>query len=493
MAKRLRSAQVFMVLLLVAAAAPSLLFAQGGETPIRIPPALTGRDGKVLLGIARGVIYKSTVKPDKGLALEDSIKAGQAGLPDSLDGVWYFSMPRPSDKNYVMGLASIKNNGAKKYCLIHSSDFGASWTVTEPPALADTQFTVTTSFWLQGLGKMLWLDDGMHGWIYGKKGIVATTDGGATWQVQLRTVASTQEGYNEGVWALAFRDAQNGVATIGIPANMKFQRTANGGASWTPSTGSAPELLRVVQVDWVNNEYRAFCFDRNQLSSNGWFYFSTDGGTSWGTQAKRIPGIAREQSYMSELIWVGHQQGFMVLRSGDIFRTDYKVIPPNPQYAGNNWTKIQVADSAAYPIPVGPGSGWGQKTIWMKDQAGNDILVHASTLRADGNLYRLLAWGIELLASAPIDPTFTEELHLSAYPNPAIGTSELQFQLSAPEAGIVVVVDPLGREVLRRDLGLMNAGQQRVALDVATLPAGMYRYVLQLGERRAGGAVVVAR
>lgn len=489
MAKWLRSTQVFMLLLLVSAVAPSLVFAQGGETPIRIPPALTGRDGKVLVGNARGVIYKSTVKPDKSMLLEDSIKAGQAGLPDSLDGVWYLSMPRPGDKNYVMGLASIQRNGVDRYCLIHSSDFGTSWTVTEPAALADSQFIVTTNFWLQGLTEMFWLNDGQHGWIYGKKGIVATTDGGATWQVQLRTVADPQEGFNEGVWALCFRDPQNGVATIGIPASMKFRTTSDGGASWNPSTGSAPELLRVNQIDWVNKQYRAFCFDRNQLSSNGFWYFSPD-GMSWGT-SKRIFNVVREQSYMSEMFWVGHNQGLMVLRSGDIFRTDYN--SDVTYYPGRNWTKVQAADSGVYPIPVSGGSGWGQKTILIKDQAGNDLFVHTSTLRPDGSIYRLLAWGIEILSSAPIDPAFTQELHLTAYPNPATGTSQLQFQLSAPEAGVVVVVDPLGREVLRRNLGLLDAGQQQVSLDMAGLPAGMYRYILQLGQQRAGGAVVVAR
>ena len=490
MATWLRSAQLFLLLLLVAAAAPSLLFAQGGETPIRIPPAVAGRDGKVLVGIGRGVIYKSTVKPDKSMVLEDSLKAGQAGLPDSLDGVWYFDMPRPSDKNYVIGLASYNDNGAKKYCLIHSSDFGTSWTVTKPAALADEQFTVTSSFWLQGLTKMFWLKDGMHGWIYGKKGIVATTDGGATWQVQLKTVADPREGFNEGVWALCFRDAQNGVAAIGIPASMKFKRSVNGGASWDNAAGSAPELLRVNQIDWVDNyEFRAFCFDRNQLSSNGFWYFSAD-GMQWGT-SKRIYNIVRQQSYMSEMFWLGRHHGFMVLRSGDIFRTNYN--SDVTYYPGRNWTKEQAADSAAYPVPTSGGSGWGQKTILMKDQAGNDIFVHASTLRPDGNVYRLLAWGIQVLASAPIDPAFTSELGLSTYPNPTSGTSQLQFHLAAPQAGTVIVVDPLGREVLRRQLGIMDPGEQRVELDVATLPAGMYRYILQLGERRAGGAVVVSR
>lgn len=487
MAKWLRFAQILMVLLLVAAAAPSLLFAQGGDTPFRIAPALTGRDGKVLIGIARGVIYKSSVRPTGSMTLEDSIKAGQAGLPDSLDGVWHFSMPRSGDKNYVIGLASYRDAGTKKFCLIESNDFGTSWTFKTPAALADPNYLVTTSFWFQGLSQMFWLNDGMHGWIYGKRGIVRTTNAGETWDTLLTTVAPADGFISSqiGVWSLSFKDSQNGTMSFGVPGLQHYNYTQDGGKTWTEWNGSAPAPTRSLQIDHVGNFYRGFAFDRFATNTVRGFYMysSTDEGKTWKSQT--CNGMIREPSQMSEIMWLGVNVAFAVQRSGDIFQTTN---------GGANWTKIQVADSVAYPIPVGPSTAWGQKTILMKDQLGNNVMVHASTLDPQGNIYRLLQWFIQSIpADAPIDPTFAEELHLNTYPNPAIGTSELQFQLPAPEAGIVVVVDPLGREVLRRDLGLMNAGQQQVPLDVAGLPAGMYRYVLQIGERRAGGSLVVAR
>ena len=70
-------------------------------------------------------------------------------------------------------------------------------------------------------------------------------------------------------------------------------------------------------------------------------------------------------------------------------------------------------------------------------------------------------------------------------PNPVRGTTTLRFALREAGVARLTVVDALGREVARLVDGTVGAGEQRVAFDASTLPAGLYLVRLD-----AGGTVV---
>jgi hypothetical protein len=82
---------------------------------------------------------------------------------------------------------------------------------------------------------------------------------------------------------------------------------------------------------------------------------------------------------------------------------------------------------------------------------------------------------------------------VAVWPNPATGRAALRFTLAAPSEVRVGLYDVLGREVAWVAAGLLPAGPHAVALDVSSLPAGVYAWRLQAGERVEGGTLTVAR
>lgn len=72
---------------------------------------------------------------------------------------------------------------------------------------------------------------------------------------------------------------------------------------------------------------------------------------------------------------------------------------------------------------------------------------------------------------------------LRNFPNPAAGSTEVQFELDAVAEVSVTVYDALGRRVLEAFSGTMQAGQRSVAVDVSMLPTGTYFYRVQSGSQ----------
>jgi len=490
--------------LLLMVAAPIALLAQG-DSRYKTPPSLVGRDGKVLIGITRGVIYTSSVKATGGMVLEDSLLPGNQ-LPADLHGIWYFSMPnREEQPDLVYGLASYKTEIDSSFGFLKSTDFGETWTLTKPAGLADTNFRVTTNYWLQGLSQMYWLPDAQHGWAYGKRGIARTTDGGATWEAVMTIEPhvpqggqTTPESGQVGVWALCFKSADSGVASIGPPAGRPLKYTTDGGKTWTDGSFNVGSR-RTSQIDYVAGSFWAVAYERDQLDGHlsHHTYFSKD-GRSWQTKYT-VGQILREPTQMDELLWAGVNKAFFVLRSGDIWKSvnprgvnpfidPFSSTPPTTQ-----WTNVQAADSSLSGYPISPFTGWGQRSVLMKDQFGNDVIVHASTIRDDGNLYRLLAWPVEVGAGVSSSSEGARAMNLTAYPNPTSSEAEVRFTLRSTSEVRLSVVDMLGRQVVSRDLGRLSDGEHRVSVDLTGAPSGAYHYIVTAGDVRGAGSLVVNR
>ncbi len=122
-----------------------------------------------------------------------------------------------------------------------SADQGRSWTQSVVPARA----------MLTGVS----FPDARHGWVVGHDGVIlATTDGGQTWQRQ-DTGTDLETVYLD----VHFRDAANGFA---VGAYGKFMVTANGGKTWTAAHPSEDEVH----------------YNRLTAGSDGTLYLAGEGG-----------------------------------------------------------------------------------------------------------------------------------------------------------------------------------------------------------------------
>src|SRR5690606_3365085 len=135
--------------------------------------------------------------------------------------------------------------------------------------------------------------------------------------------------------------------------------------------------------------------------------------------------------HMDEVLWAGTTWAFFVLRSGDGWQSvnPRAVKPPIAPAGTTPWTNVQVADSSLSGYPISTFIGWGQRSVLMKDQFGNDVIVHASTIRDDGNLYRLLAWPVEVGAGVSSPSEGARAMNLTAYPNPTSSEADVRFTL----------------------------------------------------------------
>ena len=457
----------------------------GGESTFRVAPAITGDRGRVFVGTQRGTILIGASTNTEVTVVDSIVRTGAAGanavLPAELRGVWYLSMPnRSTHPDLIVALVTYSDGSANRYGVLRSTDFGVSWTLIKDPALANPMFIPTNNFWASTtLREIRWLPDAAHGWIYGPKGIAATTDGGLTWELR----------YTEGrdssnhVQAMAFRDSLNGVASIGWAPLQRLHISYDGGRTWSPRR--APEgTHRVNQIDWVGNQYRAFVFDRSALSHSSrvttYIYKSTDLGESWTSRA--VVPVTVEQTYHSEILWADDQRGVMIMRSGEIAGTTN---------GGTTWSIVQNADSANYPLPIDSARagqsplrrGFGYASIILD---GTKI-VQASTLRADGELYRLIQWN---LVTSGVRDELRIVTNASTIPTPARDRVRLELEHALSTSARVSIVDAIGRS--RRVLSI-DPGARSLDIDVSDLASGQYRVVVDDRERRVIAPVVIMR
>lgn len=79
---------------------------------------------------------------------------------------------------------------------------------------------------------------------------------------------------------------------------------------------------------------------------------------------------------------------------------------------------------------------------------------------------------------------------IKAYPNPAVDALAIEVDLATSSKVTVQVRDLMGAELINQDLGQMNAGNNRIDLDLNTLPVGTYLYQVTTDKGIASGKFV---
>jgi hypothetical protein len=93
-----------------------------------------------------------------------------------------------------------------------------------------------------------------------------------------------------------------------------------------------------------------------------------------------------------------------------------------------------------------------------------------------------------LILDVPNAPAVPGTLELAVYPNPASSHVTVTAALAPAEHGRLIVTDAAGREVA---IARLDAGNPRLALSTAALPAGIYFTRLMTGTRIAAGKFLV--
>jgi photosystem II stability/assembly factor-like uncharacterized protein len=191
--------------------------------------------------------------------------------------------------------------------LLATTDGGATWTAQ---ALPDG---------IGRLGRVAVVDAG-HAWatgttLAGRPVVVATTDGGATWTSQ-----TLPDGIRE-LRDVAFVGRERGWAVGALPVPQPSEAgkddpgviltTTDGGASWIEQARTVGSLWSVAAVD-----------SSTVFAGGGYGLFSTtDGGAAWAKQPFTLPALDAISFTDASHGWVTHSMFSTVCRTDDGGRT----------------------------------------------------------------------------------------------------------------------------------------------------------------------------
>jgi photosystem II stability/assembly factor-like uncharacterized protein len=150
------------------------------------------------------------------------------------------------------GLALSDPPDGKKFRIIATNDGGYSWHVVDPAGMPEA---LPGEFAFAASGQCITTAHGHTAWFATGGGAQArvfrSTDRGQTWTVSSTPIRSTPSG---GIFALAFRDQQHGLAVGGDFATPtaspdNFATTSDGGRTWTLVPGPAEYRSGATWVD----------------------------------------------------------------------------------------------------------------------------------------------------------------------------------------------------------------------------------------------------
>jgi photosystem II stability/assembly factor-like uncharacterized protein len=187
--------------------------------------------------------------------------------PADFERVYFF--------NATVGVGIGKATGGGARGIYRTTDGGTSWTLlASAPPLANSSGAFVRSYAL--VGNSLWVATS-------ENNILRTTDGGLTW-------SSTPSGIT--LLSVAFRDAENGVATgytggqNGNPVTSHLLRTTDGGLIWAPVAVQGTwrtSLIAAVPGSAGVYVSAGYSYSNNSVNTN--FSVSTDDGATWQSRA----------------------------------------------------------------------------------------------------------------------------------------------------------------------------------------------------------------
>jgi photosystem II stability/assembly factor-like uncharacterized protein len=235
--------------------------------------------------------------------------AGKEGIVyGTTDGGATWTLARTGSTRHVFSLAFAsreRGHGVGDFgTMIHTEDAGRTWTVMPVPPevqLPESAYDTGVDPGDINLYAMSYADPD-HLWVVGEFGtIMASTDGGRTFQQQHAPIESTLSGVH-------FVDLQHGWA-VGIDATIL--RTQDGGATWSAET---PPIMQRSFYDVVVSGQQGWI-----VGSSGTILRSTDGGGSW--MVVPVP-IQLAANWLRSVALTSGGRGLAVGADGLVFRLE---------------------------------------------------------------------------------------------------------------------------------------------------------------------------
>jgi len=350
-----------------------------------------------------------------------------------------------------------------------STDGGVSWgadtRLTNAPAESHTP-----SVSLSGqVVHVVWEDnrDGNRE-IYYKR----STDAGVSWSADTRLTNNSAASYSPSasvsgsVVHVVWYDNRDGVNNYEI----YYKRSTDAGVSWSADTrltnNSAASYSPSVSVS--GSVVHVVWFDSRDGNLEIYYKRSTDGGVSWGADARLTnntavsgnPSVSVSGSVI-HVVWNDNRDGnpeMYYKRSTD---------------GGVSWeadTRLtnNTADSQNPSVSV---SGLAVHVVWFDYRNGNGEIYYKRD--PTGNPVGIININSEL----------PKEFSLSQnYPNPFNPTTKIKFQI--PKSGFVnmIVYDILGREMAILVNEEMSPGIYEIDWDASNYPSGVYYYQLTVSS-----------
>lgn len=132
-------------------------------------------------------------------------------------------------------------------------------------------------------------------------------------------------------------------------------------------------------------------------------------------------------------------------------------------------------------------------TVAFDASANTDIIVEVCTFEDDLELCCKVDTVQCTFTSVGNEEIGGETLSHSVNPNPFESRTEIQYQLEAPGGVTLVLLDASGSEIRRYAQGIQSAGLGSIIVEADDLPSGLYYYVLQAGNQRGTGRLVLVK
>ncbi len=362
------------------------------------------------------------------------------------------------------------------------------------------------------------------GFIAGEQGFVSrTTDGGATWKMDLTIMNYYSDLYSATVYG--------GVKGYIVGRSGVMLKTTDMGLTWTPKFSFATRIgaYYLTDIKFVNDSLGWMTAVTNALfrtkfgdeswtmeyltkEANGFNYFYTkdcisgylvgDNGIAHKTNNGGYSSISLSTGVTTKLesvTFVSDSVGFIVGTAGTILKTTN---------AGKNWAPYQANAQSNFNAVkfVSDSVGWivgSGGTILKTTDAGaswNSVLSGTtSSLRSVcfngkelgfivGDNGTVLKYDPSFILKAETEPNIDAPLTFSLkqnYPNPFNPSTTVSF--SIPQAGLVTIkiFDLLGKEISTIAERSFNAGAHTVQFDAKELSTGTYLCRLTSGANTA--------
>jgi photosystem II stability/assembly factor-like uncharacterized protein len=444
----------------------SLTLPQGGQQVA--PRAMVALRGHVVIGREeRGML----VSNDSG----ENWRSVGGELPPAIQTVWALGYPdSAATPDRILGVAATAATPALAR-LIESTDGGSTWADRGALAELDPLFTVPVdTMRLYGPPGILFAPNqgapGSTGFLYSAAGLLASTDGGATW---------ARRGPRVAIRAMAMADAMNGIAALGeyrsgtvlssVPGGICW--TSDGGATWTQSYefSDGGFFQHLGLRAFSPSVYRAFVPERFQNYMDWRLLRSSDGGRSWGVYLGRQ---SRRPLY-GPAFWRD---------TSDVHVVSDGAILQHAADGGELFYLLRDTTNGYWQTPLDLIPGY----VTRAPIAASDGRYLYFTV--PGN--RAARWrmaSIEPFSGITAETSAGERSRI--VPHPIVGSSTLVAAERLGTIEEIVVVDALGRVRLRP---APDASLRAASIDAEDLPPGRYLAVVRgsRGEERVPFIVV---